>query len=135
HPVSILPSKLLPSLLPFADALDAVPARPTSEEVGWTPHRYDQAPPHPLIPNAPPYDGVYRGSWVSPGMCVRLDLMHPALSERLRAWLRARFPEQVGGDDGFYEYGIESRSQRTNLEQALARLAAKLEEGELSPST
>lgn len=131
-PISL--SRLSPTLLPFADALDAVPARP-HEEVGWTPYRYDQAPAHPLIPNAPPYDGVYRGSWVSPGICVRLDLMHAALDARLRAWLRSRYPEQVGGDDGFYEYGIESRSQRTNLEQALARLAAKIEEGQHQPST
>ena len=124
------PEKLPPGLLPFADALDAVPARPR-EDVGWIPHRYDQAPPHPLIPNAPPFDGVYRGSWVSPGMCVRLDLVHASLSAPLRAWLRSRFPEQLGGDDGLYEYGIESRSQRTNLQQALARLAAKIEDGEL----
>ncbi|MDC3956618.1 hypothetical protein [Polyangium jinanense] len=132
--MSMPPSKLSPALLPFADALDAVPARPIWE-VGWTPHRYDQAPKHPLIPNAPPHDGVYRGSWVSPGICVRLDLMHASVSERLRAWLRSRYPEQLGGDDGFYEYGIESRSQRTNLEQALARLEAKIEESEHPPST
>ncbi|TKD08505.1 hypothetical protein [Polyangium fumosum] len=129
------PSKLSPGLLPFADALDAAPARPMSEDVGWLPYHYAQAPAHPIIPGDPPYDGVYRGSWVSPGICVRLDLTHPSLSARLRAWLRARFPEQVGGDDGFYEYGIESRSQRTNLQQALARLEAKIEEGELSTST
>ncbi len=126
-PVS--PAALPPVLLPFADAMDLVAANPRWD-TGWRPWKYDQAPPCPLIPGAPPHDGVYRGSWISPGICLRLDLEHPAVGAQLRTYLRTSFSGQVGGDGGFYEYGIEDRSQRTNREQALARLAARVEAGQ-----
>jgi hypothetical protein len=113
-------------LHPLAEAMAGLTAQPRSAR-GWTPYGYeDVAPPVPLIPDAPPDDGIYRGSWVSPGICLRIDLTHPAVDDDLRASLEGRFPEQIGKDHGFYEYGVECTSQRGNLEQALARLAQKV---------
>lgn len=118
---------LPPHLAPLAPALDVVTAAPRSER-GWIAFSYPEAPTEPLRPGAPPYDGIYRGSWVSPGVCVRLDLGHPAVPPVLAERLRARFPEQIGLDGAFYEYGIDAPSQRDNRDQAVMRLIEHLGE-------
>lgn len=116
------PAKLLPELVPYADALELGPAYPRWG-IGWRAHGWP-APIVPLIPGAPPYDGIHRGSWISPGVCLRLDL--DAVPEPLRARLRARYPDHIGADGAFYELGIASSSQRRNRDDALIALALKI---------
>jgi hypothetical protein len=118
-------AELPPPLQPLCDAIELVLAAPEYGR-GWTAPAYPAAPPHPLREGAPPYDGIYRASWTSPGVCVRLDLAHVAVPAELRALLCAMFPTQVGADEGFYEYGVDHRSQRVNRDYALAQLAAKV---------
>jgi len=115
------PSSLPQELAPYAEVLELRVARPTSvgwETPGWV------APVVPLTPGAPPHDGVYRGSWVSPAICVRLDLAQ--LPPQIADALRVAHPERVGADDGFYELCSASRSQRTNRDDALIALALKV---------
>jgi hypothetical protein len=120
-------SQLPEELASMFEAIDIVSCR-VSEAEGWKPHGYPAASRRPVIPGAPPYDGVYRGSWISPGICVRLDLTHPSVPSRVSAGLRERFPSQVGTDDAFYEYGIAASSQRTNRDDALLALALAVAE-------
>jgi hypothetical protein len=49
----------------------------------------------------------------------------------MRDALRGRYPDQLGEDGAFYEYGIASSSQRENRSHAILALAIKL--AELSP--
>jgi hypothetical protein len=116
------PATLPAELVPYAEALDLRPARPIWD-VGWRAYEWP-APIAPLIPDAPPYDGVYRGSWISPGVCVRLDL--DAVPERVRACLHARHPDRIGGDGALYEFGVASSSQRRNRDDAVLALALLL---------
>ncbi len=122
--VSIDPEKLPEELVPYAEALEMRPARPR-EDVGWQAYEWP-APPVPLIPGAPPYDGVYRGSWISPGVCVRLDLN--AVPKTIRTHLVTRYPDRIGTDGAFYEFGIALSSQRGNRDEALIALALKIAE-------
>jgi hypothetical protein len=121
------------SLQPLCEAIEIVCASPTYGR-GWTALGYPASPPHPLREGASPYDGIYRASWTSPGVCVRLDLTHAAVSAELRALLCATFPAQVGADEGFYEYAVDHRSQRVNRDDALAQLAAKVARACFPPS-
>jgi hypothetical protein len=121
--VALDPARLPTELVPYADALELRAARPSFEE-GWRAHDWP-SPTMPLIPGDPPYDGVYRGSWLSPGVCLRLDLS--ALAAPMAALLRARHPDRVGGDGAFYTFGIAHRSQRLNRDEALLSLALALE--------
>lgn len=120
--MTLIDAQSLPQeLAPYAEAMELRVARPTSagwETPGWA------APVVPLTPGAPPYDGVYRGSWISPAISVRLDLSQ--LPAKLADALRAAHPENVGADDGFYELRSASRSQRTNRDDALLALALKV---------
>jgi hypothetical protein len=121
HPdqMPIDPDSLPAELVPYAEALELRCASPR-EDRGWIAPGWP-APTVPLIPGAPPYDGRFRGSWISPGVCVRLDL--EAVPEPLRSQLRARHPERIGADGAFYEYGIATSSQRSNRQEALLALA------------
>jgi len=121
-------SERLPAaLVLLAEAIEIVIAR-TRYESGYQAYGYPEAPWHPIVPGQPPFDGVYRGSFLSKIICARFDLRHPAVSAELGARLRRDFPEQVGGDLGFYEYSVDERaSQRENRDRALASLAGKIE--------
>ncbi len=123
-PMPIDPSKLPGELLPYADALEIRPARPRAD-IGWLAYEWP-APVVPLIPGAPPYDGIYRGSWISRGVCVRLDLN--AVPESIRTYLRVHHSHRIGSDGAFYEFGIASSSQRCNRDDALISLALKIVE-------
>jgi hypothetical protein len=112
-------------LRPLCEAIDLLCAVPWYER-GWTPIGHPAAPAHPLREGSPFHESMHRVSWTSPGMCVRLDLTNVAVLASLDAALRARFPEQVGADDAFYEYGVDDRSQFRNRNAALAQLAAKV---------
>ena len=112
------PERLPAELSPYAEALELRPARPCVD--GWKAHEWP-APVVPLIPGAPPFDGIYRGSWISPGVCLRLDL--DAVPEPVRTRLRAQHPERIGSDGAFYEFGIASPSQLRNRDDALIALA------------
>ena|GEM_PF-4721701 len=114
------PAKLPEELVPYADALDIGPARPRAD-VGWQAHAWP-APVVPLIPGAPPYDDVYRASWISPGVCVRLDLN--ALPGPIRTHLTTRYADRMGDDGGFYEFGIVCSSQLRNREKSWPVLQA-----------
>lgn len=120
--VAIDPEKLPAELVPYAEAIQMQHAAPR-EGRGWKAIDWP-APTVPLIPGAPPYDGRYRGSWCSPGVCARLDL--EAVPEQLRSQLRARHPERIGADGAFYEYGIASSSGLSNRQDALLALALAL---------
>lgn len=122
---SILPA----ALVPFAEAIEIVPAS-TRYATGYHAYGFPQAPHHPLIEGQPPHDGIYRASFISRALCVRLDLRHPSVSEELREQLKREFPEQIGEDQALYEYGVDERvSQRTNRDRAIATLAGKVESG------
>lgn len=120
--MAIDPRRLPEELVPYADAIDVRCARPIWG-VGWRAHEWP-APVVPLIPGAPPHDGVHRGSWISPGVCARLELR--AVPEELRERLRAAHAAQVGEDGALYAFGIASRSQRRNVDDALLALALAL---------
>ena len=62
------PAKLPAELVPFAEALELATCRPSArpQSEGWKCPQFPEAPLWPLIANAPPFDGVYRGSWMSP---------------------------------------------------------------------
>ena len=117
--MAIDPEKLPAELVPYAEAIEMKHAMPRDGH-GWRVPDWP-APTVPLIPGAPPYDGRYRASWCSPGVCVRLDL--EAVPEPWRSRLRARYPERIGADGAFYEYGIAARSQLVNRQDALLALA------------
>jgi hypothetical protein len=119
------PEKLPPELVALAAALDIASCRPSWAE-GWGCSQFLGAPFWPLIPNAPPFDGVRRASWVSPGVCLRLDLSHPAVPAALREALLDAHPAHVGEGGAFYEYGIESTSQATNRQKASLELGKKV---------
>lgn len=104
-----------------------------SEREGWRFFECPDAPLCPIIPGDPPYDGVYRGSWVSPGVCVVLELSHPCVPRRLSERLRELYPQQVGRDGAFYEFGIKSRSQRDNCETAFLALLEKCQRARGDP--
>jgi hypothetical protein len=118
-------ARLPPALRPMAEALDLVPACPHWPD-GWVPYGYPDAPRQPLVPDAPPFDDVYRGSWRSPGVCLRLALSHPSVPAEVADRLRADHPTQIGADGALYLYGIDRRSQRLNVEAVVERLAATL---------
>jgi hypothetical protein len=120
------PERLPAALVAFANAIEIVTAR-TRYGTGYHAYGYPEAPWHPFVEGQPPHDGVYRGSFISRILCVRLDLQHPSVSAELRERLMRDFPGQVGGDQGFYEYSVDERiSQRTNRDRAIASLAAKV---------
>ena len=120
---SILPE----ALVLFADAIEIVTAS-SRYATGYQAYGFPEAPHHPLIEGQPPHDGIYRASFISRALCVRLDLRHPSVSEELREQLKRDFPGQIGGDQAFYEYGVDERvSQRINRDQAIASLARKVE--------
>jgi hypothetical protein len=108
-------------------ALRFAPGAPRERE-GWRFSGCPDAPHCPIIPGAPPHDGVYRGSWVSPGVCLVLELSHPNVPGWLAARLRELYPQQVGRDGAFYEFGIASRSQRDNCETAFLALLEKCQQ-------
>jgi hypothetical protein len=132
----VIPLDRLPAeLWPMASALELIPCRPVWHDTepasgagasGWgvPPHR--GAPVHPLIPNAPPYDGVFRGSWVSPGICLRCELTNATIPAAVRKCLQHAYIDQIGTDGYFYEYGIESKSQHNNAENAILNFAIKV---------
>ena len=122
------PERLPAALVTFADAIEIVTAR-TRYGIGYHAYGYPQAPWHPFVEGQPPHDGIHRASFISRILCVRLDLQHPSVPAELRERLRSDFSEQVGGDQGFYEYSVDERiSQRTNRDRAIASLAAKVED-------
>ncbi len=111
----------LPSELHLLEAaLDIVTCSP--RQAGWLPPAYPDAPRESLRPGAPPDDGVYRASWLSPGVCVRLDLQHPRVPDSLANQLRKSSPEALGSDEALYVYGVDSTSQRDNRDHALDTL-------------
>lgn len=118
----------LPDILaPFADAIDVVTAS-CRYETGYQAYGFSEAPRHPRVEGEPPYDGIYRGSFISRALCVRLDLRHPSVPPEIGERLSRAFPAQVGGDQGFYEYCFNERtSQRVNREEAYLSLAVKIE--------
>ena len=111
-------------LQPLAAALELFTCRPLDD--GWSSPQLPNAPVWPLVPGAAPFDGVYRGSWISPGLCLRLDLVPPVVAAPLRASLIERFAMHVGTDGAFYEYGIASCCQRSNRDAAILALALKV---------
>ncbi|MEQ1508430.1 MAG: hypothetical protein ABMB14_39735, partial [Myxococcota bacterium] len=119
HPASR--ATLPDALQPLGPALDLRPARPSA--AGWIVHGYAEAPLEPLRPGAPPFDGVYRGSWLSPGVCARLDLADPCVPDALREALVGHHPAAVGSDGALYVFGVDSPSQRTNRQAAIETLA------------
>lgn len=121
-------ASLLPeALVPFADAMEVVTTR-SRYATGYQAYGFPEAPHHPFIEGQPPHDGIYRASFVSMALCVRLDLQHPSVSEELREQLKRDFSEQIGGDQAFYEYVLDERaSQRTNRARVIANLARKVE--------
>jgi len=123
-PMPIDSSKLPEELVAYADALEIRPARPR-EDIGWLAYEWP-APVVPLIPGAPPYDGIYRGSWISRGVCVRFDLN--AVPESIRTYLCAHHADRIGSDGAFYEFGITASSQHRNRDDALISLALKIVE-------
>lgn len=114
------PSNVPGELRPFVAAIDIVSCRPSA--VGWTSPEHPHAPVEALRPGSPPYDGVYRASWMSPGVCVRLDLDHGCVPPPLVERLRALFPEKLGADGNLYEYGVDFTSQRDNRDYAVDEL-------------
>lgn len=55
----------LPAVLaPYEAAITVASAGPRPD--GWHAGRLADAPTVPLVPGAPPYDGVYRGSFTDP---------------------------------------------------------------------
>jgi hypothetical protein len=76
----------------------------------------------------PPHDGVYRASYWETGIYVRLDLAHADVPVALAVLLRKAHPGLVGEDGALYEYERETRSQRTNRDAALRRLANRIAE-------
>jgi hypothetical protein len=118
------PEQLPSELVPLCAALRIAPCRPDAD--GWRSPELPAAPVWPLVPGAPPFDGVYRASWISPGVCVRLELTHAVVPSALPAALAARLAEQLGGDGAFYELGIRSSSQRDDRDAAILALALKI---------
>jgi hypothetical protein len=106
-------------------AADLVCAVPRFDD-GWRAFGYPDAPPEPLRAGAPPYDGVHRGSWTSPGVCLRLDLDHPVVPPALRDQLRRRSPDPIGADGAWYRFGVDSTSQRVNRDAAVAELVRQI---------
>lgn len=119
--------RLPPELRPLAAALDLASVRPDFHR-GWLAAAWPAAPAEPLRPGAPPYDGVYRGSWLSPGVCLRLDLGHPAVPDAVAERLRARHSERIGADGALYRFGVDSTSQRTNRDEVIAWLRRQVAE-------
>jgi hypothetical protein len=120
-------SRLPAPLVALADAIEIVTAR-TRYATGYQAYGYPEAPWHPIVEGQPPHDGIHRASFISRILCVRLDLRHPSVSAELRERLMRAHPEQVGGDQAFYEYAVDERaSQRANRDHAIASLALKVE--------
>lgn len=96
----------------------AVRTRPAGYSALTMPHA-----PFVAAPGLPPYDGVFRASYVETGICVRFDLAHARVPAGLAEALRSAHPELLGGDGALYEYERGARSQFVNRMRALARLA------------
>ncbi|MBV1859139.1 MAG: hypothetical protein KUG77_12065 [Nannocystaceae bacterium] len=113
-------SRLPSELQPFVEALDffSCDARPG----GWRSPDYPAAPFEPLRPGAPPFDGVYRASWISKGVAVRFDLDHASVPASLRGRLRRAHPEHLGKDHALYLYGVDTSSQPANVEAIIEPL-------------
>lgn len=106
-------SRLPSELQPFVEALDFFSGRAAPR--GWCSPDYPAAPVEPLRPGAPPYDGVYRASWMSSGVGVRFDLDDASVPVSLRDRLRRAHPEHLGKDHALYLYGVDTSSQRANI--------------------
>lgn len=121
-------ASLLPeALVPFADAMEVVKTQ-NRYATGYQAYGFPEAPHHPFIEGQPPYDGIYRATFSSTTLCVRLDLQHPTVSEELREQLKRDFSDQIGGDQAFYEYVVDERvSQLTNRARVIANVARKVE--------
>jgi hypothetical protein len=120
-------SHLPATLIDLAQAIDFSTTR-SLDATGYVANGFPEAPHHPREEGQPPYDGVYRASFVSTAICVRLDLQHPSVPAELRQRLVHGFPQQIGKDQAFYEYSVDEHvSQRINLGRALASLARKSE--------
>jgi hypothetical protein len=119
--------RLLDPLVALADAIDVVTAS-CRYETGYQAYGFPEAPRHPRVEGEPPYDGRYRGSFISKALCLRLDLRHPSVPAELRERLSRAFPAQVGGDQAFYEYCVDERAtMRINRDEAVLSLALKIE--------
>lgn len=104
--------------------LDLVTCRIT--ERGWCAHGYSESVVQPVRGGDLPFDGGYRGSWISPGICLVLHMRLPMIGDSLRAWLSANLADQVGPDGNLFEFGVDHSSQRKNVESAVKALADKI---------
>ena len=121
-PTSLMPyppDSLPAELAPLADAIDVSTIRVTED--GYRAVDLAGAP-FVHATGLPPYDGRYWSSFTSTGICVGLDLTSHRVPSTVRDALAGA---AMGG--WVYEYEVDqSRSQRTNRDNAFARLAERI---------
>ncbi|MFT5357815.1 MAG: hypothetical protein ACI9KE_005052 [Polyangiales bacterium] len=117
----------------FEDALAVSPVDPVPRSYMPTFLRAADWPDAPVIPpRGEPYDERGRfdldrfPNYVSPRICLRLDLKHPSVPAHLSWRLAQQNPSDLGEDGALYLYESSEHSQHANEVLARARLTELL---------